>query len=53
MEKEEQHFRKTSSISEGREIEESLACLRHEQSREGLKTREPAKPGEWREAGTT
>lgn len=53
MEKEEQHIRKMSSISEGREIEESLACLRHEQSSEGLKTREPATPGEWREAGIT
>lgn len=51
MEKEEGHFRRVSSITKGCEIEESLACLRDKQSSEGLRTREPAKPGEWREAG--
>lgn len=51
MEKEEGRFRRASSITEGCETEESLACLRDKQSSEGIGTREPAKPGEWREAG--
>lgn len=43
MEKEEGRFRRASSITEGCEIEESLACLRDKQSSEGIGTREPAK----------
>lgn len=48
---EEEHFRRPNRTSEGPETEGSLTCWWHEQSSEECRTREPAEPPEWREAG--